>query len=125
MLTKAAYEGARLVVCTPDSGPTGRNTCCRNLLERLVVSTITVPDMAIYIAKGDQKPFKKPDWTSHLSLIDGKINCVPCEDLDYLLLSCCMNTRGGVWMTRRKKSLPISRSPPELRHTLATVPMTS
>ena len=77
MLTKTAYEGARMVVCTHDWGPRGEHTHWRNLVERLVVSRVTLPDMAICILRGDKKPLQKPDGTSQLSVIDGTINCVP------------------------------------------------
>ena len=104
-LTKAAYETARLVVCTPDWGPTGENTYWWNLLERLVVSRVSLLDMAIYIPKKDNKSLKKPDWTSQLSLIDGTIIHVPQENLDYPLLSCMAeNKKWG--LDDLKKKIP-------------------
>ena len=82
MLTKAGYERARMIVCSPDSGPTGENAHWRSLLERLMVNRVTLHNKGINIFREDNKPLKKPEGTTELALIEKTINLVPWEDLD-------------------------------------------
>ena len=56
VLTKVAYERSRMVICTPDWGAVGDNQYWRELLEKLTLATTPLPDEAIYIPLGKNKP---------------------------------------------------------------------
>ena len=61
---------------THDWGPTGENACWRGLLNRLIVSRVTLHDTDIWVPRGSRRLLKKMDWTGQLSLINGTINPV-------------------------------------------------
>ena len=49
VLTKMALEGARVVLCTPDSGTTGGHAYWRRLLDRMTVGRSELPNGPIYV----------------------------------------------------------------------------
>ena len=71
-----------MVLCTPDWGAHGGNEYSRTLLEKLTLTSIQLPDDAIYVPLGRKTPIGKPRWGSMLSVVDGSLAPVPWEDLD-------------------------------------------
>ena len=82
VLTKVALERSRMVLCSPDWGAHGGNECWRTLLDKLILTSIQLPDDAIYVPLGRKTPIGKPGWGGMLSLVDGSLAPVPWEDLD-------------------------------------------
>ena len=60
VLTKVALERSRMVLCSPDWGAHGGNEYWRNLLDRLTISSVRLPDEAIYVPLGRKTPIGKP-----------------------------------------------------------------
>ena len=82
VLTKVALERSRMVLCSPDWGAHGGNEYWRTLLDKLTLTSIRLPDDAIYVPLGHKTPIGKPGWGSMLSVVDGSLAPVPWEDLD-------------------------------------------
>ena len=82
VLTKVDLERSRMVLCSPDWGAHGRNEYLRTLLDNLTLTSVQLPDDAIYVPLGCKRPIGKPRWGSMLSVVDGGLNPVPWEDLD-------------------------------------------
>ena len=59
-LTNIALEGARVVMCTPDWGPTGEHTFLRRLFDRVSVRRPEVPNGPIYVPEDSQKTMPAP-----------------------------------------------------------------
>ena len=51
-------------------------------MDKLTLTSIELPDDAIYVPLGRKTPFGKPGWGSMLSVVDGSLGAVPWEDLD-------------------------------------------
>ena len=49
VLTKIAYEGGRVVMCTPDWGCSGEHAYWRRMLDRMTVGRVQLPDGPIYV----------------------------------------------------------------------------
>ena len=77
VLTKLALERFRMVLCSPDWGAHGGNEYWRTLLDKLTLTSIQMPDDAIYVPLGRKTPIQKPGWGSMLSLVDGSLAPVP------------------------------------------------
>ena len=60
VLTKVALERFRIVLCSPDSGAHGDNQYWRTLLDRLTISSVRLPNEAIYVPLGRTTPIGKP-----------------------------------------------------------------
>ena len=71
VLTKVALERSRMVLCSPDWGAHGGNEYWRTLLDNLALTSIQLPDDAIYVPLGRKTPIGKPGWKSILSVVDG------------------------------------------------------
>ena len=71
VLTKVALERSRIILCSPDWGAHGGNEYWRTLLDKLTLTSIQLPDDAIYVPLGRKTPIGKPGWGSMLSLVDG------------------------------------------------------
>ena len=82
VLTKVALERSRMVLCSLHWGAHGRNEYWRTLLDKLTITSIQLPDDAIYVPLGRRTPIGKPGWGSMLSVVDGSLAPVPWEDLD-------------------------------------------
>ena len=80
--TKVALERSRMVLCSPDSGAHGENEYWRTLLDKLTLTSIQLPDDAIYVPLGRKTPIGNPGWGSMLSVVDRSLAPVPWEDLD-------------------------------------------
>ena len=86
VLTKIAYEGGRVVMCTPDSGCSGEHAYWRRMLDRMTVGRVQLPDGPIYVPEDSDTAMQAPEWASFLSIVDGSLNPVPLCDLDQVLL---------------------------------------
>ena len=82
VLTKVALECSRMVLCSPDWGAHGGNEYWRTLFDKLTLTSIQLPDDAIYVPLGRKTPIRKPGWGSILSVLDRSLAPVPWEDLD-------------------------------------------
>ena len=82
VLTKVAFERSCMIPCSPDWGAHGGNEYWRTLLEKLTLTSIKLPDDAIYVPLGRKTPIGKPGRGSMLSVVDGGLAPVPWEDLD-------------------------------------------
>ena len=51
-------------------------------MDKLTLTSIQLPDDAIYVPLGRKTPIGKPGWGSMLSVVDGSLAPVPLEDLD-------------------------------------------
>ena len=81
VLTKVALQRSRMVLCSPDWGAHGGNEYWRTLLDRLTISSVRLPDEAIYVPPGRETPIRKPGWGGMLSVLDGGLTSIPWEDL--------------------------------------------
>ena len=82
ILTKVALERSRMVLWSPNRGAHGGNEYWRTLLDKLMFTSIQVPDDVLYVPLGRKTPIGKPGWGSMLSAADGSLVRVPWEDLD-------------------------------------------
>ena len=96
VLTKVALERSRMVLCSPDWGAHGGNESWRNLLDRLTISSVRLPDEAIYVPLGRKTPIGKPGWGSMLSVVDGGLTSIPWEDLDPTLVQAIQRESDGL-----------------------------
>ena len=79
VLTKVALERSRMVLCSPDKGAHGGKKYLPTLLDRLTISSVRLPDEAIYVPPGRKTPIGNPDgevcsawWTQVLSPSPGR-----------------------------------------------------
>ena len=86
VLTKVALERSRMVLCSPDWGVHGGNKYWRTLLDRLTISSVRLPDEAIYVPLGRKTPIGKPGWGSMLSVVNRGLTSIPGEDLKSTLV---------------------------------------
>ena len=103
VLTKIALEGARVVLCTPDWGTTGGHAYWRQLLDRMTVGRIELPNGPIYVPDDSQGTMPAPEWGSFLSIAYGSLNPVPVSDLDQVLLKELMAENRGLSLLDLKK----------------------
>ena len=94
--TKVALERSRMVLCSPDWGAHGDNEYWRNLLDRLTISSVRLPDEAIYVPLGRKTPIGKPGWGSMLSVVDGGLTSIPWGDLDPTLVQAIQRESDGL-----------------------------
>ena len=106
VLTKIAYEGGRVVLCTPDWGCSGEHAYWRRLLDRMTVGRVQLPDGPIYVPEDSDTAMQAPEWTSFLSIVDGSLNPVPLCDLDQVLLKEVMAENRGLTLSDLKKRSP-------------------
>ena len=105
VLTKVALERSRMVLCSPDWGAHGGNEYWRNLLDRLTISSVRLPDEAIYVPLGRKTPIGKPGWGSMLSVVDGGLTSIPWEDLDPTLVQAIQRESDGLALSDLKDRL--------------------
>ena len=104
-LTKVALERSRMVLCSPDWGAHGGNEYWRNLLDRLTISSVRLPDEAIYVPLGGKTPTGKCGWGSMLSVVDGGLTSIPWEDLDSTLVQTIQRQSDGLTLGDLKDRL--------------------
>ena len=113
VLTKIAYEGGRVVMCTPDWGCSGEHACWRHRLVRMTVGRVQLPDSPVYVPEDSDTGMQAPEWASFLSIVDGSLNPVPLCGLDHVLLKEVMAENRGLTLSDLK-----NRSPEHLSGTL-------
>ena len=69
VLTEFAYEGGRVVMCTPDWGCPGEHAYWRQLLNRITVGRVQLPDGPIYVPEDSDTAMQAPEWASVLSIV--------------------------------------------------------
>ena len=100
VLTKVALERSCIVPCSPDWGARGGNEYRRTLLDRLTISSVRLPDEAIYVPLGRKTPIRKTRWGSMLSVVDRGLTSVPWEDLDSTLVQAIQRVVGSFRLGR-------------------------
>ena len=94
-----------MVLCSPDWGAHGGNEYWRNLLDRLTISSVRLPDEAIYLPLGRKTPIGNPGWGSMLSVVDGGLTSIPWEDLDPTLVQAIQRESNGLALGDMKDRL--------------------
>ena len=61
VLTKIAYEGVRVVMCTPDWGCSGEQAFWRQLLDPMTLGRVQLPDGPIYVTQDSNTAMQAPD----------------------------------------------------------------
>ena len=102
VLTKIAYEGGRVVMCTPDWGCSDEQAYWRRMLDRMTVGRVQLPDSPIYVPDDSDTAMQAPEWASFLSIVDGSLNPVPLCDLDQVLLTEVMAENRGLTLSDLK-----------------------
>ena len=82
VLTKVALERSCMVLCSPDWGAHRGNEYLRTLLDKLTLTSIQLPNDAIYVPLGCKTPVGKPGWGGMLSVVDGGVAPVPWKNPD-------------------------------------------
>ena len=81
VLTKVALERSRMVLCSPPWGTHGGNEYWHTLLQKLTLTSMQLPDDAIYVPLGRMTPIGRTGWRSMLSVVDGGLAPVFWEGL--------------------------------------------
>ena len=105
VLTKVALERSRMVLCSPDWGAHGGNEYWRTLLDKLTLTSIQLPDDAIYVPLGRKMPIRKPGSGSILSVVDGSLAPVSWEDLDSAMVQEIQRESSGLTLDVLKNHL--------------------
>ena len=113
VLIKIAYEGGRVVMCTPDWGCSGEHAYWRRMLDPRSVGRVQLPDGPIYVPEDSDTAMQAPEWASFSSIVDGYLSPVPLCDLDQVLLKEVMGENLGLTLSDLKE-----RSPEHLSATL-------
>ena len=95
VLTKIAYEGGRVVMCTLDRGCSGEHGYWHRTLDRMTVGRVQLPNGPIYVPENSDTAMQAPEWASFLSIFDGSLHPVPLCDLDQVLLKEVMAENRG------------------------------
>ena len=106
VLTKIAYEGGTVVMCTPDWDCTGEQAYWRRMLDRITVGRVPLPDGRIYVPEDSDTAMQAPEWASFLSIFDGSLNLVPLCDVDQVLLKEVMAENRGLTLSDIKNQSP-------------------
>ena len=106
VLTNIAYEGGRVVMCTPDWGCSGEHAYLRRMLDRMTVGRVELPDGPIYVLEDSDTAMHAPARASFLSIVDGSLNPVPLCDLDQVLLKEVMAENRGLTLCHLKERSP-------------------
>ena len=105
VLTKVALEHSRMVLCSPHWGAHGGKEYWRTLLDKLTLTSIQLPDDAIYVPLGRKTPIGKPGWGSMLSVLDGSLAPVPWEDVDPAMVQEIQRESSGLTLDVLKNQL--------------------
>ena len=62
VLTKIAYEGGRVVMCTPDGSCSDEHAYWRRMLDRMTVGRVQLPDGPIYVPEDSDTAMQAPEW---------------------------------------------------------------
>ena len=106
VLTKIAYEGGRVVMCTPDWACSGEHAYWHRMLDRMTVGRMQLPDGPIYVPDDSDTAMQAPEWASCLSIVDQSLNPVPLCDLDQVLLREVITENRGLTVSDLKNRAP-------------------
>ena len=106
VLTKMTYEGGRVVMCTPDWGWSGDQAYWRQLLDRMTLERVQLPDGPICVPEDSDTAMQAPEWASFLSIVDRSLNPGPLCDLDHVLLKEVMAENRGLTLFDLIKRCP-------------------
>ena len=106
VLTKIAYEGGRVVMCTPDWSCSGEHAYWPRMLDQMTVGTVQLPNGPIYVPEDSDTAMQAPEWATFLSIVDGSLNPVPLCDLDQVLLKEVMAKNRGLTLSDLKNRSP-------------------
>ena len=104
--TKIAYEGRRVVMCTPDWGCSREHTSWRRLPDKMTVGRVQLADSPIYVPEHSDTEMQAAEWASFISIVDGSLNPVPLCDLDQALLKEVLAENLGLTLFDLKKRSP-------------------
>ena len=113
VLTIVAYEGGRVVMCTPHWCSSGEHAYWRRMLHRMTVGRVQHPDSPFYVPEASDTAMQATEWACFLSIVDGTLHPVPLCDLDQVLLKEVMGENRRLTLSDLKK-----RSPQHLSGTL-------
>ena len=71
----------------------------------MTLTSIQLPDDAIYVPLGHKTPIGKPGWGSMLSMVDGGLDPVPWEDLDPAMVQEIQRESSGYTLDVMKNQL--------------------
>ena len=94
-----------MVLCSPDWGAHGGNEYWRTLLDKLTLTSIQLPDDAIYVPLGRKTLIGKPGWGSMLRVVDGSLAPVPWEDPDPAMVQEIQRESSGYTLVVLKNQL--------------------
>ena len=60
VVTKIAYGGGRVVMCTPDWGCSGEHPYWRRMLDRMTLGRVQLPDSPIYVPEDSDTAMQAP-----------------------------------------------------------------
>ena len=98
-------ERSRMVLCSPGWGAHGGNEHSQIRLDRLTISSVRLPDEAIYVPQGPKTPIGKTGWGDMLSVVDGGLISIPWEDLDSTLVQAIQRESDGLTLGDSKDRL--------------------
>ena len=78
----------------------------RQLLERMTVGRVQLPDGPIYVPEDGDTAMRAPEWASFLSIVGGSLSPVPLCALDQVLLKEVMVENRGLTLFDLKKQSP-------------------
>ena len=64
VVTEIAYEGGKVVMCTPNWGFSGEHAYWRHLLDGMTVGRVQLPDGPIYVPADSDTAMQAPEWAS-------------------------------------------------------------
>ena len=105
VLTKVALGRSLMVLCSPDWGAHGGNEYWQNLLDRLTISSVRLPDEAIYVPLGRKTPIEKTRMGEYAQVVDGGLASIPWEDLDSTLVQAIQRESDGLALGDLKDQL--------------------
>ena len=106
VLTRIAYEGGRVVMCTPDWGCTGEHAYWRGLLDRMTVGRVQLSNGPIYVPEDSNTAMQASESAGFLYIVDGSLNPVHLCYLYQLLLKEVMAENRGLTLSDLKKRSP-------------------
>ena len=104
VLTKIAFEGTKVALCTPKGGIAREHAYWRRVLDRMTTGSTELPNGPIYVPKDSQKTMPALEWGSFLSIVDGSLNPVPASDFDQVVLKGLMAKNCGLTLHDVKKT---------------------
>ena len=104
-LTKTALERSRMDLCSPDRGAHGGNEYWCTLLDKLMLTSIQLPDHAIYVPSCCMTFIGRPGWGIMLSMVDRSPAPVPWEHLDPAMVQEIQCERSGYTLDVLKNQL--------------------